>query len=104
MNRTKLIAALKKVTGSTYKANTTITVTYKNVDYEVEIEATLSYESNYGADADNRRGVPMTWVEEIIATDILNGENLDEKDEKAIKELAEKEGEESVEWADFPRH
>lgn len=42
-------------------------------ELEFEATATVVHDSNYGADADGRRGVPMDFIDEVIIS----------KDEKA---------------------
>jgi len=50
----------------TVKFNETELIDGKEVEnaYVVQLDAKIVNESNYGADADGHRGVPMTWVDD----------------------------------------
>lgn len=70
-------------------------VTY---DYEAEVE--WAFEANYGADADGHRGIPMTFMEDVVVksvcplgTDlVMEGANVpDELYEAICDQIAQEE-------------
>jgi hypothetical protein len=66
-----------------------IEVEVKGIIYKVECTAHYSYDSNYGADADGRRGTPMYFVEDIEITDIRD-ENDEQVRDSSLYKLIEK--------------
>ena len=68
-------------------------------EFECVISAQLVHDSNYGADADGNRGVPMDWVEDETVESVAacDGEPVSEEDRKAVEALAEKKME-SHDW------
>jgi len=92
-----------RVLAGNRNASTTVTVTYKDKEYEVELNAELSFDPNYGADADNRRGTPMTFLEDVQVESITplgDDDELEEKDKKEIEKLAYKEVD-KIHWDEY---
>lgn len=102
MSRNLIKALAKILAAQSEKVTTAVLVEYDGREYEVELGAKLSFDPNYGADADNKRGVPATslddvWVEDITSSD---DEKIEEKDRKEIERIAYKEAE-NINWGEF---
>jgi len=61
-----------------------------NTEYEVFGSALLVHDSNYGADADGNRGVPMDWVDDVELELGADAEKLPQADQYEILKKAEK--------------
>lgn len=62
-------------------------------EYEADVEVTIEHDSNYGADADGHRGVPMDFIDEVKVKEVrvMDGSKVIEtiKEEDVSDELFE---------------
>ena len=77
----------------------TFFVEYGDVEYEVIGCATLIHDSNYGADADGNRGVPMDFIDDVYFELDEEAKKLPEADQTIVLDLAEKLGDKH-DWTD----
>lgn len=98
MKNKNLIAALTKLVSASRKMTKTILIDYNNKEIEIDVTAILFFDPNYGADADGRRGVPRTFVDDIEFNIVDEKElNLSKEDKHEILKLAKEEAK-HIEW------
>ena len=91
----KVLSSFEARSGTKKVGPQTFTVNYNNNEYDVEMYAVVDYDPNYGADADNRRGVPMHFIDDFEDVSVLTeDEGLLPEDLDEIEKLACKEAEE----------
>jgi len=81
----------------------TFYIEYGDHEYEVELSANCIHDSNYGADADGNRGMPMSWVEdiELVSMD-EDALKLSPEDQKIIEDMAYKQADGYNWWSCIP--
>ena len=70
------------------KARHTFFVEYEDKEYSVTGSATFSHDSNYGADADGNRGMPMDFIDDVCF-EIDDDKDIPKETQQQILKLAE---------------
>jgi len=97
-NNKNLISALTKIVSKPRTMTKTIIVDYNNEEIEVDVTAIISFDPNYGADADGRRGVPRVFVDDMEFEIFDEKElNLSKEEKDEILKLAKEESK-HIDW------